>query len=397
MPKLRQYLAAVAVLAAIIYLSLYPFHWRANLPATGPLVAFLSSWRSWPQSRGDFIANTIFYLPLGYALFSCLSARLVPIVRLLITTIVAILVSIGMELSQFYIAERVDDIRDSYANALGGLLGALAAMGLGADRKPTLVAIFKRDLFISLLLAAFVAARLYPYVPVIDLHKYWHAIRPLLSSPIPGIDEIFLRTIVWTAVYYILQTLFSGKKAIAAFLAVTVLVFGGQILVADIELRVGELLGAALALVIGIPLIRLRALSAPLLGLLFAAAVTIERLQPFNFGLTTRGLTWVPFASIVGGSPERGMLSMLEKSFLYGTFIWLLTEAGLPRWCATVGVALLLLLCGFAEPYLPGRSAEITDTVLALMLGGGMSLLAHPRPEVRSAANPKSPSRSPRN
>jgi peptidoglycan/LPS O-acetylase OafA/YrhL len=89
------------------------------------------------------------------------------------------------------------------------------------------------------------------------------------------------------------------------------------------------------------------------------------------------------------------MLSMIEKSFLYGTFIWLLFEAVLPRWCATVGVASLLLLCAFAELYLPGRSAEITDPVLALLLGGAMFLLAGPRAETRSASSPRSPSSVP--
>ena len=58
--------------------------------------------------------------------------------------------------------------------------------------------------FPALLLVSFVAVRLYPYVPVIDLHKYIAAIRPLLAIHTLSRGAIFLlRGIVWLAVCYL--------------------------------------------------------------------------------------------------------------------------------------------------------------------------------------------------
>jgi VanZ family protein len=48
-------------------------------------------------------------------------------------------------------------------------------------------------------------------------------------------------------------------------------------------------------------------------------------------------------------------------------------------WRATVAVALLLLFCSFVEMYLPGRTAGITDALLALLIGTLLRLTATPR------------------
>ena len=81
------------------------------------------------------------------------------------------------------------------------------------------------------------------------------------------------------------------------------------------------------------------------------------------------------------GSNEHSLITISEKTFLYGTLIWLWVEAGLPGLLATISVGLSLLLCSFAEMYIPTRVAETTDAVLALLVGGFMLFLAkrHPR------------------
>lgn len=194
-----------------------------------PLIDYLKTWHTRPDSRGDFIANIVFYLPCRYSLFGCFRERVPPVWRLIVVVLLGTALSVAMELSQFYVAERVDDVRDTYANAIGTLLGGVAAMTLRSIRHEARRGLFKRDLFASLLLAAFVTARLYPYVPVIDMHKYWHAVHPLLSFTLPSPDELFLRTVAWAAIYYILSVMFDAQRACAAFCAVIALVFVGQL------------------------------------------------------------------------------------------------------------------------------------------------------------------------
>ena len=75
------------------------------------------------------------------------------------------------------------------------------------------------------------------------------------------------------------------------------------------------------------------------------------------------------------GSLQTDTLAFLEKFFLYGSLIYLAGTALRRRWLAALLTAALLFAASWAETRLPGRSAEITDAVLALMIGGAFALL----------------------
>jgi VanZ family protein len=62
-------------------------------------------------------------------------------------------------------------------------------------------------------------------------------------------------------------------------------------------------------------------------------------------------------------------MSFLEKAFLYGALIWLLDKSGLRTGVSTILVAIMLFAASWAETYLAGRSAEITDALMALLIG----------------------------
>ena len=54
---------------------------------------------------------------------------------------------------------------------------------------------------------------------------------------------------------------------------------------------------------------------------------------------------------------------------MYGSLVWLATEVGLSLRLAILLVASFLFVTSVAEIYLPGRSAEITDAVMVLLIG----------------------------
>ncbi len=117
--------------------------------------------------------------------------------------------------------------------------------------------------------------------------------------------------------------------------------------------------------------------------MLLGAYVIVERLEPFAFLPLGRVFGWMPFASLLHGSLAVDTLSVLEKVFLYGSLLFLVTEAGLrPRWAALL-VASCLFLTSWIETYLPGRSAEITDALMTLSIAVVFALL---RPKQRGIA-----------
>jgi VanZ family protein len=77
--------------------------------------------------------------------------------------------------------------------------------------------------------------------------------------------------------------------------------------------------------------------------------------------------------------------------FTYGSLLWLLTRAGFSLASATIVSAALVFALRYAQVYLPGRSAEITDVVMVLVLALVMKLLAddpaprHAKPRPASA------------
>lgn len=104
--------------------------------------------------------------------------------------------------------------------------------------------------------------------------------------------------------------------------------------------------------------------------------VVVERLEPFAFQDTPREFGWLPFRSFMTGSLEVNVMAFCEKAFLYGGLLFLLGEAGWRQRNSAMLVALMLFATSWAETYLPGRSAEITDTVLVLLIASGLSLLS---------------------
>ncbi len=374
------FLGALVVLAGIVYISLYPFHQKASLPSGSALAYLLSTWQGPPASRGDVIANVLLYTPWGFFAARSFDRGVPGFMRLLLATVLGAALSFAMEWAQFFIAERYADMYDVYSNAGGAFLGAIAALLLGGDRRGGNVAHdFEFQMFPLLLLGAFVAVRLYPFVPVFDLHKYASALRSLTVFESLAREDIFLRTVSWLVICYLVETLFGRRSALIMYIVVAGGIFIGRIFVEDALLSLPSVVSAALAFAIWFPFLRYVPGRVAFLAISFSAVVMLERLTPFRLSPVGHGFEWVPFVDLLRAPVETGFLVMIDKFFLYGSLIWLLMQAGLRLWRATVAVALLLLFCSFVEMYLPGRSAGITDALLALIIGTLLRLTAAPR------------------
>ena len=363
-------IAAAIIVAVILYGSLYPFTFYQPEGGVGPLEHLVQSWAETP-GRGDFIANIFFYLPLGFFLSLAVggSGRNLP--RILLVTLAGGALSTTMELAQYYIPERVSAADDVYGNLIGTLLGALTGNFAGGHFLWLPIREIAANRVPSLLLALWLAYRLYPYVPTIDLHKYWDALKPVVFHPRPTGYDLFRYTAIWLTVGSLIEAVGGRRRGwlllplfIAAVLSAKVVIIGKTLSAGEIA---GAVIGLAVWLLLAIsvgPRIRVAATA-----VLFSACIVAERLEPFQFSPYGRAFGWIPFRSFLGGSAEVNILSFLEKAFLYGTLIWLLDKSGLRSGVSTTLVAMMLFAASWAETYLPGRSAEITDALMALLIG----------------------------
>jgi VanZ family protein len=379
LPNRNYVLGTLVVLAGIVYVSLYPFHWRMPHLGGGPLHQFALSWDRWPESHGDFIANVLLYLPWGFFCVRSFGRAKPAWLRVFLATAFGAALSLSMEISQFYIAERYTDMRDVYSNTLGACLGAVAGLTFSGTSRMNILRELRIEPFPALLLAAFIAARLYPFVPVIDAHKYIAAIRPLLNTDAFTKLDLFLATVIWLVICYLAETLFGRRSSFLPALLIAALIFGGEILVIDAKLNLASVLGAGIAYLLWFALLRFLPGRIAMVAIAFSAVIMLERLSPLRLSPVSHGFEWVPFLALLRAPIDIGLPAMIEKFFLYGGLIWLLMRAGLRLWRATVAVAVLLLFCSIVETYMPGRSAGITDALLALLIGTLLRLTLPPR------------------
>jgi hypothetical protein len=104
-------------------------------------------------------------------------------------------------------------------------------------------------------------------------------------------------------------------------------------------------------------------------GAVMATAIVVHGLAPFIFLSAPHRFYWVPFQASFLSHWEQGLTVLLGKFFIYGALLWLIRESGVRLALATAAAALLLAAIEVLQIYLPGRSSEITDPVVALMLG----------------------------
>jgi hypothetical protein len=131
-----------------------------------------------------------------------------------------------MELAQYYDLGRDTEATDVYANVTGTVLGATFGVVVGGSFRWPLVDQIAANRVSALVLSAWVAYRLYPYVPTIDLHKYWDTLKPIVLTPNLSAYDLFRHSAIWLILYALVAKI--GGAALQPWLILPV--FAGVVL-----------------------------------------------------------------------------------------------------------------------------------------------------------------------
>ena len=359
--------ATALFMAMIAYGSLYPFAFHAVPDGIGPIRTLISRWNK-PPGQGDFISNILLYMPLGFSA-SISTGRRASLAQMGMAILLGAGLSLSMEISQYWDMGRDTEATDFYANTIGTALGAFAGWFLGQDFQWPLRREISANKVPTLLLMAWLGYRLYPYVPTISMHKYTGALKAIFLRPDLDAYGVFRQTAIWLAIRAMLERIGGAGLGGKLFWRFAAFIFLSTVLIISTWISLSQIVGLILAGIIWSTLAPWP--GAP--GLAAATAMTLYlpvfRLAPFNFADEPNAYGWVPFFSFMQGSIDNDVQAFFEKSFLYGGAIWLLVDAGMALRPATGLVSGLLLASSFADIYVPGRSAELTDAVLALTFG----------------------------
>jgi len=365
-----RYLFLLAVLL-IGYGSLYPFEFR------GEYLPFRVLFESRPASPGDVFQNFALFLPFGYLGMVAWRRPPRPLLFLILVASAAIY-STALQVAQLCVPGRDPSLRDVVLNALGAAAGALVGVmplfdvrriGARARAAPWV------------LIGLWLAYRLSPFAPSIDLQEWKESVKPLVAwRPFPW-TGVLHDAAAWLGVACLWAAAPAGRFSVRWLWALALATLGLEVAIVDNVVfpanAVGALAGSALAACLG----RRPAAVAALL----AAAIAVTGLAPLGTG-APQGFQWVPFGGFLHGSMLVNAQNFFEKAFLYGTLVWLLREAGLGLAVATLGTSALLAGIEALQTRVAGHTPEVTDPLLALL--AALFLAVADRPCPPEARNP---------
>lgn len=371
-------LLACLMAAFIVYGSLYPFRFRLPPAQLGPADLFAAVWRFQRPSRGDLAANLLLYAPLGLALAVALAARMRAAAAAALALLACILLSAAMETAQIFVPRRSASGWDLVLNAIGAAAGAIAGALLAPARAGEVLGWRPRlaEAFPAVLLACWLAYRLYPYVPALDLGEWRSSLRPLL----PPWDPDPLRTLRLAILWLVAARLLDAARPRGEAGLLLALLMAGTLAAAvpivDRRVTPEEAIAVAIALPAWL-LLRGRGWADRLLLPLLLAAVLLEGAQPYRFLAEPRPFGWIPLRSVMAGHWGNGLQALLYKFFLYGGLVWLGLRAGLRLPLAAALSVATALGVSVLQTWLPGRSAEITDALVAAAAALTLRVLLH--------------------
>jgi len=351
-------------LAIIIYGSLYPFALHARPQPRDMVTVFVASLAQRP-GRGDLIANVLLYVPFGLFLALALPARLGAVARSGGTIGAGCMLSGAIEMAQLYHLGRVTSLYDLATNTLGTAAGALTAV-LG-HRVLTLPAgSTLADPAAAVFAVSWLGYRLVPFVPTLDFQALKDTVKPLFFAPTLTGRELLRHLVSWLLFAVLASAAIARRRHLPSLLLPFLGTEMARLFLVNARLTPAELIGGALATLLwALPIRGARGWLALTAGLT-VAVLLIEGLAPFAFHPTPTALHLIPFYGFLDGAIEINVQSLLQKLFLYGGLVWALTQLGWNKRTATGAVAVLLLAIELAQRHLPGRTAEITDPLIAL-------------------------------
>jgi VanZ family protein len=346
-------LLAFAV-AFVLYGSLYP--WRLIQPGPG-------AWRLFwdPRHlRHEFILNILLYVPVGFFMFGATRSAALSIAA-------GFLLSGTIEAVQPFFARdaRALDLAANTAGAVGGTLAAL------------LIRLWQPEFWLPsqplTVLSIWGFHELYPFVRD-AAYGFYGASSFTRVSP----TEFAEASVDWLAAFTLAVAAFPRRPRTAVVCAALILPL--RPLLTGMRSTQMEWaawgIAAAASLVSGRWLIPARRV----IGAVLSITLLVRELAPYHLARVASPLHFKPFEALLSADWFFAVVIISHKAFVYAAIICLL---GARRSLAAVAIAVSsgLAVLEWLQRYLPGRTPDITDPLIAILLAATLLLLPPSRIE----------------
>jgi VanZ family protein len=294
-----------------------------------------------------------------------------------VAILIGSLLSLCIEVAQVYISSRVPSLVDLTLNAAGTALGAAIGIGWGMIGSwmhlPTRAEKPTRDPSAVLLLILWLAWRLAPFVPHLDLGKLKAALLPLFHPQI-HVSAVLIYLSYWLVVSQAVAAAVSRPRTLEALLLLIAGVLVGRLTIAGLVFDPAELL--ALILLLPFLVVMHRLTPGPRRLLLAGSMIAVffaERLAPFDFAAGPTVFDFWPFLGwFATGLPDTLLTidwpRLFGTLFLFSALLWAIRHSGSSFNMAAGALLVLVFATEMMQLWLPQRTGSITDPLLALLV-----------------------------
>lgn len=355
----------------ITYGSLYPGDFSASSPDA--LQKFLTDF-GWFTSPGDMLGNIALFFPLGIFGVLFVTDRRDAGMRDISLVLLASVFAFGLQIAQIWLPSRSAALADVLWNVVGMVLGIAVGRMLG---KRSVQRLFPSALLMpSLILALWLLSELLPLVPSLDWQKFKDALKPLLLEFNFSLPVALLHA---AGVMVAGSALIALERRPAGWLAgMLMLVLTGKLLIVNLSIDASILAGlfAGYAGCLFMSLQGGKKIFNATFWLLLAAwsIVAITPFSPASGGIFNA----IPFATMLRGSMETSVQGLTQSVFIYTALLWLVQKMGGSIKGAAAGLVIWTSLLELVQMYLLGRTADVTEPLLVLLLAWGISMARIP-------------------
>lgn len=360
------------IVALITYGSLYPFSFSIPVDHGAALEKLFADW-SLRSFRMDAFGNFLLFMPFGFAGVLGMVSRANPSARITLVTMLGFALALILQIAQIYIPERTPALSDVFWNLLG--IGAGIAIGLSV--RNTSHRLPNTQLLPAGIIGLWIIAELLPFVPSLDVQSVRSNLKGLLKPEI-AYDQLLFHAAGLIMAGRALAAVAGESRTLRWLFFLASLVVLGKIFIVTLSVNISTLAGLALGFAAwwGMKSVREPLRTGLVICSLFAT-YAFGALMPFEFGGNSESFSWMPFAALLHGSMLVNIQGLAENLSLYAGILWGVSVMGGRLIPCSIGLASLVMIFETLQVYLAGRTADITEPLLILLLG----------PILRSAAS----------
>lgn len=300
------------------------------------------------------------YVPVGLCGYLAFRRTRGRVFASIAPVLIGFAVSTSVELLQVYEVVRKSNIIDVVCNVAGSAVGVVSGAVFSAVSKRRR----RIDAGVYLVLACWLASLSYPFVPVFGSSVLVAKARLFLASDPFSMSTFASSFAAWYVAGYLLTRV--GVRQPMAWLMLSLGMIPAQTFVLFRQPVWSDVLGAVCGVIaFSVTKIRHRALAA----IIVLTVIVLRGLTPFHWKGNPVAFSWLPFASLIESSWRSGALNLLEKMYYTSAALWTLCFAGMRLRLAIVVVSALMFGIEAAQTMLPGRTPDMTDPVLAVLMG----------------------------